>query len=122
MGSLSFIKSQIRYSPTRSHTSAPSKEAMVTSNGSCPFLIQTSLFLKRSPFLVCRMILISPKVSKEILTRVVTLLRSKLKANSWKNTESVIKWFRKLENKKKLPFIQFDICEFYPSISETLLP
>ena len=61
------------------------------------------------------------KVSKEILTRVVTLLRTKLKANSWKNTESVIKWFRNLENKKKLTFIQFDICEFYPSISETLL-
>ena len=33
----------------------------------------------------------------------------------------MIKWFKDLENKKNLSFIQFDICEFYPSISENIL-
>ena len=61
------------------------------------------------------------KVSKQILTKIVTALRMKTKMNSWKNTHSVIEWFEKLENKKNLVFIQFDIVEFYPSISEELL-
>ena len=61
------------------------------------------------------------KVSKQILTKVVTALRMKTRLNSWKNTESVIKWFENLENKDNLVFIQFDICEFYPNISEKLL-
>ena len=39
----------------------------------------------------------------------------------WKNTDSVIKWFNDLKNKRRLTFIQFDICEFYPNISENLL-
>ena len=37
------------------------------------------------------------------------------------NTQSVIKWFTNLENKSKLSFIQFDVCDFYPSITEPLL-
>ena len=39
----------------------------------------------------------------------------------WKNTPAVIAWFKSLPNKEQLRFIQFDICEFYPSISEQLL-
>ena len=61
------------------------------------------------------------KVSKKILTKIVTALRSRTNLNSWKNTDSVIKWFENLEDKKNLVFIQFDVCEFYPSISEELL-
>ena len=61
------------------------------------------------------------KVSKKILTRVVTSLREKTKLNQWKNSFSVIEWFKNLENKSKLSFIQFDIVEFYPSITENLL-
>ena len=39
----------------------------------------------------------------------------------WKNTSAVITWFKSLPNKKQLRFKQFDIREFYPSISEQLL-
>ena len=30
-------------------------------------------------------------------------------------------WFKKIDNKKDCKFIQFDIKEFYPAISETIL-
>ena len=49
------------------------------------------------------------------------MLRNQTTLNNWKNTESVIEWFESLENKNELVFIQFDICEFHPSISEKLL-
>ena len=61
------------------------------------------------------------KVSKKILSRIVTSVKEKTSLNQWKNTDSVINWFTELENKKNLSFIQFDICEFYPSITEKLL-
>ena len=44
-----------------------------------------------------------------------------LKLQQWKNNQSVIKWFNGLSNKQKLSFIQFDMVNFYPSISEALL-
>ena len=39
--------------------------------------------------------------------------------NQWRNTNSVIKWFKAIKNKSS--FIKFDIVEFYPSISKGLL-
>ena len=36
-------------------------------------------------------------------------------------TADVIKWFRKIEKKKSKKFIQIDVINFYPSISEELL-
>ena len=39
----------------------------------------------------------------------------------WKNSDAVIDWFMDLENKNSYSFIQFDICEFYPNITENLL-
>ena len=41
--------------------------------------------------------------------------------NQWKNSFSVIEWFENLQNKKELSFLQFDIVEFYPNITENLL-
>ncbi len=41
--------------------------------------------------------------------------------NQWKNTSCVLKWFNNLGNKKSLSFISFDVCDFYPSITEKLL-
>jgi hypothetical protein len=32
-----------------------------------------------------------------------------------------LKWFKDLENKNKLSFIQFDICDFYANITEDIL-
>ena len=39
---------------------------------------------------------------------------------SWKNTSSVIDWFKNIPSKRQSSFIQFDVEHFYPSISLTL--
>ena len=41
--------------------------------------------------------------------------------NQRQETSTVINWFRKIKNKKKCIFMQFDIEEFYPSVSKDLL-
>ena len=61
------------------------------------------------------------KVSKKLLENIVVNVRHASGLNQWKNTTSVIHWFKNLKNKNQLKFIQFDICEFYPSITEELL-
>ena len=53
----------------------------------------------------------SGKISKLILDKVNTHLRTILNVNQWRNTQNVIEWFG----------ISFDIVDFYPSISEDLL-
>ena len=60
------------------------------------------------------------KVSKQVLSKINSDLRQKVSLNSWKNTHAVIDWFKGLKNKEKLVFIQFDVCEFYPSITKKL--
>ena len=44
-----------------------------------------------------------------------------LYVNHWKNSASVIEWFRNIEDNKNCSFIKFNIREFYPSITETIL-
>jgi hypothetical protein len=61
------------------------------------------------------------KISKIILSRVVQEIREKTNLKSWKNTDSVINWFKNLSNKKDLNFISFDIVDFYPNITENVL-
>ena len=61
------------------------------------------------------------KVSKQILERINKKVVTKTKVNQWKNTESVINWYKAIPNKSNYSFICFDINEFYPSISEDLL-
>ena len=61
------------------------------------------------------------KISKQFIAKIVSTVKVKSGLNQWKNTKSVIDWFGSLDDKKKKSFIQFDICEFYPSISEKLL-
>jgi hypothetical protein len=41
--------------------------------------------------------------------------------NQWQNTYEVIDWYKSIDNKINSSFICFDICEFYPSITEDLL-
>ena len=41
--------------------------------------------------------------------------------NQKRNTDSVITWFENIKNKNKYIYMQYDIEEFYPSISEDLL-
>lgn len=60
-------------------------------------------------------------ISKQILDEINTSIINSTRINQWKNTSSVLKWFNSLENKERLSFICFDVCEFYPSITEKLL-
>ena len=61
------------------------------------------------------------KISKEILDRINSKITRASKFNQWKNSASVIEWFKSIENKQHHTFVCFDIVEFYPSISQDLL-
>ena len=73
----------------------------------------------------CR--LISPckneleKVSKKMLEKANCALIHSLQVNQWRNTDSVITWFSSIEEKTRCTFIQLDIMEFYPLITENIL-
>ena len=60
------------------------------------------------------------KISQNILDRINKLLITFTHANQWKNTSSVIDWFKNIPNKRQSNFMQFDVEDFYPSISLTL--
>ena len=60
------------------------------------------------------------KISKKIIEDVNKLIE-KLKVNQWKSTKNVTDWFKKIDDKKDCRFIQFDIKELYPAISESIL-
>ena len=48
-------------------------------------------------------------------------LKAETKLNHWRNTGDVITWFEKIKDKKTATFKSFDICDFYPSITDQLL-
>ena len=60
-------------------------------------------------------------ISKHYLELINSKIREKTQMNQWRNTKSVIEWFKAIKNKSKSSFIKFDIVEFYPSISKKLL-
>ena len=49
------------------------------------------------------------RISKVILDKINSSLIKQLKVNQWKNTQNVIEWFMKTEEKSKQKFIVFDI-------------
>ena len=61
------------------------------------------------------------KVSKKIIENINASIKTKTGANQWKNTDDVLKWFNDISDKPKCTFVQFDIEEYYPSISRDLL-
>ena len=61
------------------------------------------------------------KVSKGILERINSNIAKTRNFNQWKNTASVINWFKSAQNHQRSSFICFDIENFYPSISQDLL-
>ena len=61
------------------------------------------------------------RISKQILYQINSKLCKILKINEWKNTASVINWFKKIESKSSHKFIMFDIKDFCPSDKEGLL-
>ena len=60
-------------------------------------------------------------ISKQILDRINSQLRRTLSTQHWKNPAEVIQWFQNIKEKERCSFVNFDIVEFYPSISPTLL-
>ena len=60
------------------------------------------------------------KISKVILDRINKSVVTSTKINQWKNTSSVIQWFKNINNKEKSSFFQFDLENVYPSITEEL--
>ena len=50
-----------------------------------------------------------------------TILVDSLKVNQWKDTGNVINWFNASKDKSQCCFIQLDIAEFNPSITESVL-
>ena len=60
-------------------------------------------------------------ISKQILDRINSTIRSKTNSNQWRNTRSVIDWFSNIREKNRHSFPVFDIMDFYLSISDELL-
>ena len=61
------------------------------------------------------------KVSKKILDNINNVVRNCTGLNQWKNTHSVLEWFKNLKNKVMLWFFKFDVRDLYPSITPNLL-
>ena len=60
-------------------------------------------------------------ISKKIIQNINAKIREKTNLKQWQSTKQVLEWFKKIENKKESTFLQLDIKEYYPSISEELL-
>ena len=60
-------------------------------------------------------------MSKQIVENFNNAVRSRTVLNQWRNSSAVIEWFKNLQNKEYLSFVQFEIVEFYPSITQNLL-
>ena len=63
------------------------------------------------------------KSSKVILNKINQHLVTFTNINQWKNTQNLLNWFYKIQKKKKknVAFKEFDIENFYPSITMELL-
>ena len=61
------------------------------------------------------------KISKQKVEKIVKEVKEKRKLKLWKNTNSVLDWFKNIERKSRKSFINFDVVDFYPSITEELL-
>ena len=57
-------------------------------------------------------------LSRQILQAANKRLREKLHLNQWQSTRDVLAWFKNIKNKGRRAFMQVDIKEYYPSISE----
>ena len=60
-------------------------------------------------------------ISKHILDNINGQIRKVTRSNQWKNTTEALEWFTNIPSKSSKSFLQFDIVQFYPSISEKLL-
>ena len=60
------------------------------------------------------------RISKKILDKINQGVIQETKVDQWKNTNTVIAWFKSLPDKNCLSFVNFDIESFYQSISLNL--
>ena len=56
-----------------------------------------------------------------ILDKINQKISQKFELNQWKNTDTVVDWFKQIKKKHLHKFATFDIKEFYRSIKECLL-
>ena len=61
------------------------------------------------------------KISKSILYTVNSKIREQTGFNQWRNSSDTIAWFQSTPLKNRKSLISFDIVDFYPSITESLL-
>ena len=61
------------------------------------------------------------KISKAILDTINKNVVRSTEINQWKNTSNVLDWYANYTDKNKASFVQFDIENFYPSITSDLL-
>ena len=60
-------------------------------------------------------------ISKNILDWINHEITQATKENLWKSTKDIIERFKDIPEEEKHAFITFDVCDFYPSISEDRL-
>ena len=60
-------------------------------------------------------------ISKSHLQDINASIRQQLNLNQWRSTSTVIDWFKNIGSKDSKHFLQLDIVDFYPSITEKLL-
>ena len=60
------------------------------------------------------------KISQQLLQKINNEIREKLTLQQWRSTTDTLNWFKNLSNKTRLKFLQLDIVDFYPSITEEL--
>ena len=58
------------------------------------------------------------RISKFIIQNIVNSVKKANHCNLRGNSYETIEWFRRIKNKSKATFIQFDIIDFYPSITK----
>ena len=61
------------------------------------------------------------KVSKQLVEKINSGIIDKLQFKQWRNTDTVLKWFKNTTDNSNCSFIQFDIKYFHSSITESIL-
>lgn len=60
------------------------------------------------------------KISKQLLQQINEKIRTQLNLQQWRSTSDTLTWFKNIKEKARKKFIQLDIVDFYPSITEEL--
>ena len=61
------------------------------------------------------------KISKFFIENINEKVRNISSVNQWRDTDTVVPWFKNIKNIDKCVFMQYDIDEYCPSRSEDLL-